>query len=280
MQRDPQVYTDAAKMLWDLAPEQLSALASGRAGASQGVRDAAHMALGVKREFLAPEEFGSEQAALDRLGANLAMLPDFSLQEIALACGRGPVRQMPRPTTVALEPKNPTRRRVLRVALVTLVLLLVLEALAMAGLPVPSPIGTVVENVGGEPRSLQAPGGPEAAVDDLADATDYNGDFLPLPAADIAKQRTAVVVTKPKNENHARGRRLHFAQGRDSHKPSKDDKKTKKTKKTKASATGRERPERPDLIDKVTRAVARATNGTLRAQRPHRNGKGRGRGPK
>ncbi|MGH2808717.1 MAG: hypothetical protein ACRDKT_15745 [Actinomycetota bacterium] len=225
MQRDPRHYREAARLLWDLPPERLSELASGGSDTTQSVRDAAHMALGVKREFLDPAEFGSEEAALDRLAANLAMLPAFSLQEIGSASGRRPVSDAPPAPSFALEPKGRTRRRVLRLFVTVLVLLLALEALAQAGIPVPSPIGTVVDGIGGEPRSIDKLNGRDARTipHDFTIARVNDEGFLPLPAADIAKQRTAERVRKPKNENHAGGRRLHFAQGRDANKDRKPD---------------------------------------------------------
>jgi hypothetical protein len=221
MQKDPRPYADAARLLWDLPPDRLANLASGELTATQSVRDAAQMALGVKREFLSPEDFGSEGAALDRLAGSLAMLPDFSLQEIAIASGRGPIQHTPPSANVAARPTR-SRNRVLRVVVVALLLLLALEALAQAGVGVVSPIGAVVDQFDGEPNEgepddLRSHVDPEATPSEEHETRALAAPARGTSRVDIvasSKTKTKLKL-KSKNENHARGLEQQRPQRRD-----------------------------------------------------------------
>jgi hypothetical protein len=259
MQRDPRHYADAARLLWDLPPERLANLASGELTATQSVRDAAQMALGVKREFLKPEDFGSEGAALDRLAANLAMLPDFSLQEISMASGRGTIHAAPRPTEVTARPRR-SRTRIVRIVLVASILLLALEALAQAGVGIVSPIGVVVDQLGGESSPDEVPDNLRSRTDpEAARSTKYEPGVPSVSARDVSRvetkgHATTKAKTKSKNENHARGRLAHYAQGREQHHAQgRDEQRRVRSKK------------QPPLASRVHRVVRHATRKAPRA---------------
>jgi hypothetical protein len=259
--------------LWALPPERLANLASGELTATQSVRDAAQMALGVKREFLSPEDFGSEGAALDRLAASLAMLPDFSLQEIAIASGRGPIHRPQQPAEVAARPTR-SRNRVLRVVVVAMILLLALEALAQAGVGVVSPIGAVVDQFDGEPNESE-PDDLRSHVDpEATPSEEYEARVLAPPARGTsrvdsgARSKTKTKTElKSKNENHARGRLAHYAQGREQQRSQRRDGHGARTRKQRRLA---------ERVERVVRETARSARGAVKS-RPWRDGD-RGRG--
>jgi hypothetical protein len=268
MQRDSSQYADAARLLWDLHPDRLHKLASGEVETTRSVRDAAQMALGAKREFLSPEDFGSQEAALERLGASLAMLPDFSLQEIAIASGHAPIRRTAPTSTVVASTHS--RHRILRVALIVLTLLLGLEALARAGISVPSPIGIVVDRLGGDPDPGEALGGLRSRVDPEVDAPTSHSGALPDSAGAVTRRSgNSRSDLKAKNDRHARGRELHFARGREQHK-------AQGREVNKAEGSERERPAGSRARRVVRRSVEKAR--AVAARQVDRRGGNRGRG--
>lgn len=214
-------YFDAARALWEMPSGELYSLARGESDAMQR---AAELTLRLKAEYVTPESFRDERSVLAKLASALSEDPEFSF-DLALQLGEG----RSGPTSVPEEIQWVTRRSrksvMLWVAIVAAVTLLLLDVLATAGVPVPTPIGDLLDRVTGDDvaPATPAPSPPSGAGRNMGPRPPVAAvNVRPTPqviakitrAADRPEANTnGDKQVKDRNLNYANGRERHFANG-------------------------------------------------------------------
>ncbi len=224
MQRGPQTYLEAAQRLWDATYGELSAAIADES-LPRPVRQAANVTVRVKGEFMLPDAPRTEQGAIAKLSTELAAIQGLAIDElnlIGVATKQPAFEAPPRQSVFRAPPLQRKRKRpaTLRIVLLVAALLLVLEALARAGAPVPS-VGGIVDRLGPDDD-------PEVEVTPRAQGIGDNFDARPdpmrfmEPARLAAAARHALGVTaqtigsgKTKHANYANGRLRNQANGKE-----------------------------------------------------------------
>ena len=228
------IYYEAAEALWDMSNHRLEDMARG--DESPGRRRAAANTLRLKAEFVSPEAFGNERSSISKLAGVLSDDPAFTM-DMALRVG-GSARQRSRKAVVQAGIVIPSgRSRVMWLAITAGVILLLMDVLATAGVPIPTPIGTVIDKFAGadeSPVSPPPPPPPPRRKSTRGSIMGDGGEHYALPrsrsrAAESARLNKAPprkiaekTSTAPSDGNApatARGRELHQAQGRELHQP-------------------------------------------------------------
>lgn len=215
-------YFDAARALWEKPSEELYAFARG--GDSDAMRRAAELTLRLKAEYVTPEAFRDERTVLTRLASALSEDPEFPM-DLAVKLGRARSANAPQSQDIRWVTRRSRRSIMLWVAVASAVALLVLDVLATAGAPVPTPIGDFLDRVTGEDVTPVTPA-PPAPTD--------GGAFLPprestpgvtmsvagssstttdLETGDRKKRQDQPGLRKEKNGRSANGRDRNFANG-------------------------------------------------------------------
>src|SRR5688500_14450335 len=152
-----QFYYEAARALWDMPSKRLELLA--KEAEPPARRRAATTALRLKAEFMAPEAFANEHSAVTKLAAALSEDREFTMDmalRMAKSSSQGPSRVLVQ-SGVA---RRSRRATMMWIAVSAGILLLVMDVLATAGLPVPTPIGDLIDRVSGSDESPVTPAPP------------------------------------------------------------------------------------------------------------------------
>lgn len=231
------IYYEAARALWSMPTHRLEEMA---AKGEPAHRRAALTTLRVKAEFMTPEAFASERAAVTKVASSLAQDPEYTMDKAIKQTG-GKIQPL------AADRSRPPRRRMKTttwVAITAGVLLLILDVLATAGVPVPTPIGDVIDRFTGTDESPITPAPPPpGSKPGLVREPKFVSEVPPsgLPAAvrptttpsarSSSEDRDAGAwapnAERTKNPNHANGRErnpasareLRRAGGRSAHRP-------------------------------------------------------------
>ena len=151
------LYYEAARALWNLPLQRLEALAS--EAESPGRRRAAAATLRLKSDFMNPLEYGTERAAVTKLAAVLSEDPEFTMDmalNTANLSRKRPVKVLVQ-SGVAGRSRRSTR---MWIAIIAGVVLLILDVLATAGAPVPTPIGDLIDLLTGSDEAPRTPAPP------------------------------------------------------------------------------------------------------------------------
>ena len=229
-------YFDAATALWRTPLKQLSETA--KDGEPVALRRAAEATLRVKNRYMTPEMFTSERAAITQLASTLSNDPEFTL-DLALKLGR-PFsedagakggKRSPQRSRLTARPEARRWRVALWVAVTAAAFLLILDVLATAGVPVPTPIGQMIDRFGGteEGGTVPLPVGPDSqgggdrgvpGLDPAAgpgDTFKASASLRPMAAwnepADT-KTATRRADAGARNPNYANGKERNQANGR------------------------------------------------------------------
>lgn len=238
------IYFEAARALWDMSTGRLETMA--RDSKSAAERRAATLTLNLKRDLITPGEFGDERGSLTKLASSLLEDKQFTME---MALGLTP-KKAKRSAAVSVQSgltyRKP-RHAVMWVAITAGVILLVMDVLATAGVPVPTPIGEILDRVTGEDESpvLPAPAPQAPRRDrDRGSVVGEGTDAIPELEGESARRddenrggrkattRPVGEETEPivpaasptasvlgKNPNHAQGKEAHQAQGRAERQP-------------------------------------------------------------
>lgn len=208
------LYYEAARALWNLPTSRLEEMA---ATGDHAHRRAALVTLRVKSEFMTPEAFASERAALTKVASSLSQDPEYTM-DMAIRQTGGKIRSL------ATEEARPARRHLSPMtwfAITAGVLLLILDVLATAGVPVPTPIGDVIDRFTGTDESPVSPAPPPAdskagrvrEPDFVSETSTAHplaaGRATTAPSPRPSSRKPDVPATgkdKTKNPNHANGR--------------------------------------------------------------------------
>jgi hypothetical protein len=237
------IYFEAARALWDMSTGRLETMA--RDAKSAAERRAAALTLNLKRDLITPGEFGDERGSLTKLASSLLEDKQFTME---MALGLTP-KKAKRSAAVSVQSGlalRKSRHTVMWIAITAGVILLVMDVLATAGLPVPTPIGEILDRVTGEDESPVLPApmapGPERGRGPVLGAgTDANPGIsdgsarapdegrrerkaAARPTKDdesepIAPAASPTAQALAKNPQHAQGKEAHQAQGRAEHQP-------------------------------------------------------------
>lgn len=221
MHRGPQTYLEAAGRLWDATYGELSAAIADEA-LPRPVREAANATVRIKGEFMLPDAPRTEEGAVTKLSTELAAISGLGVDDLNLIkiAGKKPAFEAPpRQSTFRAPPVQRKRKRpgALRIVLLVTALLLVLEALARAGAPVPS-VGGIVDRLGPDEPEVEATPG----VQGLGREIDPRFDLVTLlkQGQVAAAPRNSVDESaetkdgKTKNANYANGRLRNQADGK------------------------------------------------------------------
>lgn len=222
------IYYAAAKALWDMKTQRLEAMT--REGGSPALRRAATTTLRLKASFVTPEEFGDERSIVTKLAAMLSDDREFTM-DMALRLGGS--SQGKTKVLVQSGVARPTGlSKGMWIAISAAVILLVLDVLATAGVPVPTPIGDVIDRFSGADESPVTPaplppGSRPRSGRDPEIERDSIVITAPEPRATTSTERdrratsrketTSAPRSGDKIRTQARGRELHQAQGRELH---------------------------------------------------------------
>lgn len=238
------IYYEAAEALWNMPNKRLEEMARG--DGAPGRRRAATTTLRLKAEYVSPEVFGNERSSISKLAGVLSDDPAFTM-DMALRMG-GPARQRSRKTVVQAGIVIPSgRSRVMWLAITAGVILLMMDVLATAGVPIPTPIGIVIDKFAGADESPVTPPPPapppSRGKGTRGSSLGDEGEHYALPRSPsqavtglrLDKAPPRVVVAKESSTattdetapdpgrgrelNQARGRELHQARGRELHQP-------------------------------------------------------------
>lgn len=209
-------YFDAARALWDMPSQELYSLA--RSDQSEAVQRAAELTLRLKAEYVTPEALRDERSALTRLASALSDDPEFTI-DMALTIGNRRRATTRVPQDIQWTTRRSPKAILLWVAVTSAVALLVLDVLATAGVPVPTPIGNLLDRVSGEDFAPQTPAPSPSGVGVL----DH-----PRRTASVAIDETTTPVTVAgsvwgtqaneagsKNPHHANGKDRNFKNGKE-----------------------------------------------------------------
>lgn len=215
-------YFEAARALWETPSEELYAYA--RRGDSDAMRRAAELTLRLKAEYVTPEAFRDERTVLTRLASALSEDPQFPM-DLAVKLGRSrSAAAAPREDIRWVTRRSP-RSVALWITVAAAVSLLVLDVLATAGAPVPTPIGDLLDRVTGEDvtpvtpppppptdaGALLPPREPTPGVTmSVAGSSSMTTD---LDTRDRKKRQDRPGLQKEKNRRFTNGRDRNFAQG-------------------------------------------------------------------
>ena len=145
------IYFEAAQALWDMSTGHLETMA--RSATSAGERRAAALALDLKRDLVTPGEFRQdERGSLTKLASSLLEDRQFTM-EMALKMAPKNARRSATAIVQSGVGHRRPRHTVMWVAISAGVILLVMDMLATAGVPVPTPIGDTLDRVTGEDES-------------------------------------------------------------------------------------------------------------------------------
>ena len=142
-------YADVAKALWDTPLPRLEELRL--TGRPEALKRAAGTTLRIKGEFMTPDTFNIEGAAVNKLAAALREDPDFTV-EVATGVLKGaglqmPTRQPVRRTAAERRSRSQTWRVAIWIIAATALILGLLEILAVAGFDVTNPIGDLIDRL-------------------------------------------------------------------------------------------------------------------------------------
>lgn len=217
MQRDPGLYLDAAHRLWNATFGELSDAVADES-LPRPVRKAADVTLRMKGEFMLPDAPRTEQGGIAKLATALAAIPDLSLADLnRIDIAPKQAFQTP-PVSSSFRAPAAVRKRsrkAFRVALLGAALLLALEALARAGVPVPS-VGGIVDRI--QPDEPEGQVTPHETLEQAFDASTNDGTTH-LVGSDVIAERAAIVrspnATGDKNPHYANGRERNQANGKE-----------------------------------------------------------------
>jgi hypothetical protein len=237
------IYYEAAEALWDMPNHRLEEMARG--DGAPGRRRAASKTLRLKAEYVSPEVFGNERSSISKLAGVLSDDPAFTM-DMALRIG-GSARQRSRKTVLQAGVVIPSgRSRTMWLAITAGVILLMMDVLATAGVPIPTPIGMVIDQFAGADESPVSPPPPAPAPRPrkgtrgsiIGDGGDYyalprshsraagNARRDEAPAREVSNESSPVdapekapALGRGRELHQARGRELHQAQGRELHQP-------------------------------------------------------------
>jgi hypothetical protein len=227
------IYYEAAEALWEMSSKRLEEMA--REDASAGNRKAAMATLRLKAEFVSPEAFGNERSSISKLAGLLNDEPGVTL-ETAMRLGT-PARKRSTKTLVQAGVVRPSGlSRTMWLAITAGVVLLLMDVLATAGVPVPSPIEAIIEGFSGddeplspapppEPRRRKGNKGRSSILGDGGEPVALTGS-KPRASNDrnedhkrdrLGKAEGTILPTVDETPaGPARGRELNQAQGRES----------------------------------------------------------------
>ena len=236
------IYYEAAEALWNMPNHRLEEMARG--DGAPGRRRAATTTLRLKAEYVSPEVFGNERSSISKLAGALSDDPAFTM-DMALGMGE-PARKRSRKADLQAGIITPSGlSRTMWLAITAGVILLMMDVLATAGVPIPTPIGTVIDKFAGADESPVSPPPPAPpprrkgtrgsimgdggshyalprsqprAADDLGlDEAPPRRVTEEIPAAEPVGQ--ASEPARGRELHQAGGRELHQAQGRELHQP-------------------------------------------------------------
>ena len=228
------IFYEAAEALWNMPNHRLEEMARG--DGSPPNRRAATATLRLKAEYVSPEVFGNERSSITKLAGLLNDDPGFTM-EMALRTS-APARKKSSKVLVQAGVARPTGlSRTMWVAITAGVILLLMDVLATAGIPIPTPIGIVIDKFAGADESPVSPPPPAPPPRKRGTRGSIMGDggdhyalprSQPRPARDLGVDKgaprrvTDEVPAAHSNGNPlepARGRELHQARGRELHQP-------------------------------------------------------------
>ena len=212
-------YFDAAQALWEMPSQELYSLARGNE--PEAVQRAAELTLRLKAEYVTPEAYRDERTTLTKLASELSNDPEFGLDLALGIARRGAGPKVPQDIRWVTRPSR--KSIALWVTVVAAVTLLVLDVLATAGVPVPTPIGDLLDRISGEdfaPRTPAPPPSPTGAGIDLDTrqvATAPNGSLIQNRAATHAGNETEKNVRHAdgRDDNHQNGKERYFQNGKE-----------------------------------------------------------------
>lgn len=215
-------YFAAAQTLWNSSLGRLQTMSKEADHAA--VRRAAERTLQLKARFMTPEEFTEERAAISKLAGALFADRDFTVDVALEVAGkpRGPEPKQERSRRIG-QPRSRSGKVRLWFAVAAGSILLGLDVLATAGVPVPTPIGVLIDRFTSDrppylpPQPFGDPHGhlhalPGAVDEALPGTTSSARAPTTKPRPDVRRVRAST-----KNVNHANGRKKHQAQGREQH---------------------------------------------------------------
>lgn len=236
------IYYEAAEALWNMPNNRLEEMARG--DGAPGRRRAATTTLRLKAEYVSPEVFGNERSSISKLAGTLNDDPAFTM-DMALGMGAPALKRSRKAVVQAGIARPSGLSRTMWLAITAGVILLLMDVLATAGVPIPTPIGIVIDQFAGadespvsppppapppsrgkgtrgssldegasfalprsEPRPTTEPS-PEVSTGGHAEASGSDQDF----------EEKAPAPARGRELHQAQGRELHQAQGRDLHQP-------------------------------------------------------------
>ena len=277
-----QFYFDAATALWNTPMKKLYSMSQGEA--NDPMKRAADLTLRQKAEFMTPEAFSEERAALTKLTSALANDPLITMDAaLKISRTRGSGRgasSSPRPPLKGA-PRSRSWKVALWVSVIAATLLLAMDVLATAGVPVPSPIGVLIDRFSSDnppylpPEPMRGPDAPGPPVPITGDGVVFDPvtgprTFSSRPSIrDAGERRRQEAHRKEvKNARRADGRDLHKARGRDVHQARGRDANQAKGKEQ-HYANRRERPTDGKAIGRtMSRVRAEARRKVRKAVRP------------
>ena len=211
-----QFYFDAANTLWDTPSQELYSLA--RTGDPEAMRRAAEATLRLKAEFMTPEAFTHERAALTKLASALSDDPEFTIDLALRLRGKKVSAPPPHAERIKWVTRRSPRSVLLWIGIIAGVFLLILDVLATAGVPVPTPIGDLIDQFTGtdEPPLKSAP---RLDSDPLTTAVAAGPSLVgaaPLEESAFGLRALSERAgsTKTKNPQYQNGKRENYANGR------------------------------------------------------------------
>ena len=278
-----QFYFDAASALWNTPMKKLYAMSQG--DPNDPTKRAADLTLRQKAEFMTPEAFSEERAALTKLTNAMANDPlitmDAALQ-LSRTLGARRTGSSPQRTPLKGAPRSRPWKIALWVSVIAATLLLAMDVLATAGVPVPSPIGVLIDRFSSDnppylpPEPMREPGGHGPSVPISGDGVVFD----PVTDARAVSSRSSIRGAEAsgreetqrdedKNVHHADGRDLHRAAGRDAHQAQGRDANQAKGKERHYAAGRNDRPISGKAVGRTTaRARAEARRKVRKAVRP------------
>ena len=140
-------YFNAAKALWDTPLPRLEELRA--TGRPDPLKRAADTTLRIKAEFMTPDSFNVEGAAVNKLAAALRDDPGFTAEVAKGVTGGAGLQARKGPPVRRTAAEKHSRSQTWRVAIWiiagTAAILLLLEIIAIAGFDVANPIGNLIE---------------------------------------------------------------------------------------------------------------------------------------
>lgn len=215
------LYYEAARALWDMPSKHLESLA--QEGEPLARRRAAATALRLKAEFITPQGYTNEHSAVTKLAAALSDDREFTM-DMALRMGASTGRTQSRVLVQSGIGHHTRRSTLMWIAITAAVVLLLLDVMATAGLPVPTPIGDLIDRFSGSDESPVTPPPPPPGSRGLL--RDPALDMEPVAVEAHETRHTtspdgvglpAVQDDSVGNLERANGKELHQAQGRELH---------------------------------------------------------------